>query len=321
MSPTGGARALSAPLLMVASCLLFALMGACVKAASSRLPAADLVFYRCAVGAVLIAAWAGWRGIRLRTTVPRMHLWRCVSGVGGLLLWFHAIGGLPLGTAMTLNATSSVWMAGLVVAAAGLAGARRVRHALRHTRPGGSREVGTAEPDGGTERLPRLVGAVLAGFAGVALVLQPTVAQAQWLHGLMGLMSGLLAAFAYLQLAALGRAGEPEERVVFYFCLAGAAAAAVWMILQGGPHPLQTPDLAPVMAIGVLATVAQWLMTRAYAMGAPLVNAALQYLAIAFALVIGVAWFGDPLTPSGLAGIALIVAAGIAATRLRASPS
>jgi S-adenosylmethionine uptake transporter len=280
-------------------------MGACVKAASARLPAADLVFYRCAVGAVMIAAWARWRGVGLRTRVPGMHLWRCVSGVGGLLLWFHAISGLPLGTAMTLNATSSVWMAGLVVAAALLPGARRER------RGGG---------DGGPGRLARLVAAVLTGFMGVALVLQPTVAQAQWAHGLMGLMSGLLAAFAYLQLAALGRAGEPEERVVFYFCLAGAAAAWVTMSPQGGLQPLKTADIGLVMSIGVLATVAQWLMTKAYATGTPLVNAALQYLGIAFALVIGVAWFDDPLTPAGLAGMALIVGAGVAATRLRASP-
>jgi S-adenosylmethionine uptake transporter len=34
---------------------------------------------------------------------------------------------------------------------------------------------------------------------------------------LSGLSSGVLAAIAYLQITALGRAGEPEVRVVFYF--------------------------------------------------------------------------------------------------------
>ena len=39
---------------MVASCALFALMGVCVKAASAHYPAADLVFYRCALGALFV---------------------------------------------------------------------------------------------------------------------------------------------------------------------------------------------------------------------------------------------------------------------------
>ena len=33
----------------------------------------------------------------------------------------------------------------------------------------------------------------------------------------MGLMSGLTAAFAYMQVMALGKLGEPETRTVFYF--------------------------------------------------------------------------------------------------------
>jgi drug/metabolite transporter (DMT)-like permease len=40
----------------------------------------------------------------------------------------------------------------------------------------------------------RLVLAVLAGFAGVALILRPTIEQDQLWHGLMGLLSGVLSA-------------------------------------------------------------------------------------------------------------------------------
>jgi drug/metabolite transporter (DMT)-like permease len=67
----------------------------------------------------------------------------------------------------------------------------------------------------------RLVLAVMAGFAGVALILRPTIEQDQLWHGLIGLLSGVLAATAYLQVTALGRVGEPGERVVFYFSAAG----------------------------------------------------------------------------------------------------
>ena len=69
---------------------------------------------------------------------------------------------------------------------------------------------------------------VAAGFAGVVLILRPAIAQDEHVAGLIGLASGMLAAMAYMQVAALGRLDEPETRTVFYFstssALAGAAA-------------------------------------------------------------------------------------------------
>ena len=55
----------------------------------------------------------------------------------------------------------------------------------------------------------------------MALVLRPTIDQAQLWHGVVGLGSGLIAAMAYLQVTALGRIGEPGERVVLYFSITG----------------------------------------------------------------------------------------------------
>jgi S-adenosylmethionine uptake transporter len=160
------------------------------------------------------------------------------------------------------------------------------------------------------------VAAVLTGFAGVALVLRPTFEQQQLWHGLAGLLSGLLAAMAYLQVTALGRAGEPEERIVFYFSTGGLIVGALWMLVQGAsahsPH-----GLALLLAIGLLATTAQMMMTRAYRIGRTLSNASLQYLGIVFSFVFGVLLFNDPVTGMALAGMVLIVIAGLAATLLR----
>ena len=167
-------RPLSAPLQMVAASLLFALMGVCVKLASARYGAGEIVLYRSLVGLVLMVAVMRWRALSWRTPVPAMHGWRNATGVSALCLWFYAIGGLPLGTAMTLNYLSSVWIALFLIGGAALLGPAR----------------------GGIDG--RLVAAVLAGFAGVALVLRPTLAQDQLWYGLVGLLSGLLAAVAYL---------------------------------------------------------------------------------------------------------------------------
>lgn len=283
-------RNLPAPLLLVLSTLLFATMGVCVKLASAHYGTGEIVFYRGLVGAVMLALVARYQGGSLRTPVPGMHLWRSIAGVSALSLWFYSIGGLPLATAVTLNYMSSVWMALFLI--------------------GGAIAMGRARVDG------RLVAAVLTGFAGVALVLRPTVEEQQLWHGLMGLLSGMLSATAYLQVAALGRAGEPEYRTVFYFSLGGMAVGAGLMAVNGMQAHTATGALL-LLAVGLLATTAQLLMTRAYATGKPLVNASLQYLAIVFSFVYGVLLFDDPVTGMALAGMALIVGAGLAATLLR----
>jgi S-adenosylmethionine uptake transporter len=284
-------RSMSAPVLMLCASLLFAVMGVCVKYASAQYGAGEIVFYRSLMGSVMMIAFTRARGSSLTTAVPSMHFWRSISGVVSLMLWFYSIGGLPLATAMTLNYMSSVWMALFLI--------------------GGSVLVGSGRVDG------RLVAAVLVGFAGVALVLRPTAEQQQLWHGLTGLLSGMLAALAYLQVTALGRAGEPEERIVFYFSLGGLAAGALWMAVQGASA--HTPrGAALLLAIGLLATAAQMMMTRAYRIGHTLSNASLQYLGIVFSFGFGVLLFNDAVTAAAVAGMVLIVAAGLYSTLLRA---
>ena len=287
-----------APLLMIAATFLFATMAVCVKLASEFYDAGEIVMYRGAIGALLLAGLTMARGSSLRTQVPAMHFWRSLSGVIALSLWFYAIGKLPLATAMTLNYMSSVWMALFLI--------------------GGAVMLGSARIDG------RLVAAVLLGFVGVALVLRPTLDQQQLWHGLAGLLSGMLAALAYLQVTALGRAGEPEDRIVFYFSLGGALAGALSTGVQsllglGGTHGHSFKSAALLLAVGLLATAAQLLMTRAYGQGKTLVIACLQYLGIVFSFIYGAWLFRDPLTAWALSGMLLIIIAGIAATLLRAT--
>jgi drug/metabolite transporter (DMT)-like permease len=109
-------------------------------------------------------------------------------------------------------------------------------------------------------------------------------------------------------------------RVVFYFSLGGSALGAALASLTGW-HGHHATGVLLLLAIGVLATVAQTLMTRAYTLGATLTNASLQYLGIVFATVFGVWLFDDALNAPAVLGIALIIAAGLAATYLQARAS
>ncbi len=283
---------------MVLATVLFACMGVCVKLASQHFGTAAVVSARGLVGAIIMAGIAWQSSTPLRTPVPRLHVQRGLAGVLALSLWFYCIGHLPLATAVTLNYMSSVWIAVFLLLRAAL---------LSHSRID-----------------PRLVGAIAIGFVGVALVLKPTLARDQLFAGLLGVASGMLAATAYVQVTALGRLGEPEVRVVFWFSVMGTLLGALTWLIPGQGNPTELADIPwqawlELVGVGAFATIAQLLMTRAYARGSMLVNASLQYLGIVHAFIFGIALFHDPLLPSALIGALLIVLSGLYATRHNAA--
>ena len=278
---------------MVLASFLFATMGVGIKVASGSFGTAELVFYRGVIGVLFLGLVLRSQGIPLRSPVPMMHLWRVIIGVASLATWFHAIAQLPLATAMTLNYMSGVWVAAFV--------------------------VGGALLYGRLERQGALMATVLAGFAGVVMTLRPTLEQNQLFAGLIGLLSGMGAALAYLQVAALGRVGEPEGRTVFYFALGTMVAGGVGILFTGLTvwSTVSWQAAAWLIPIGLLASGGQWCMTRAYSHGATLVVANLQYSGIVFAAIYSLVLFGDQIPLIGWAGMAVIICSGVAATVLR----
>lgn len=133
----------------------------------------------------------------------------------------------------------------------------------------------------------------------------------------MGLLSGLLTAIAYLQVSALGRAGEPEDRVVFYFSVGSIVGGALETSLFSEWHAHTMQSLGMLAAIGILATLAQLMITRAYGIGSMLVNGSLQYLGVAWAYLYGVLLLDDSVAGVALLGMGLVVVAGLAAVTLR----
>ncbi|MDB5891281.1 MAG: putative transrane protein [Polaromonas sp.] len=314
---------------MIASSFVFASMGVCVKYASAHFNSTELVFYRGLVGVLVMAMYAYARGTSLRTPVLAMHAWRSAIGVMSLSAWFYAIAHLPLATAMTLNYMSSIWIAAFLVGGSMMT-AGAVRWAGRGTN---SSSEGAVFPGGqAASYRPAsqgpLVLAILASFAGVVMLLRPSIDQNQTFAGLIGLMSGIGAAFAYMQVMAISRMGEPETRTVFYFAVGTAIAGGLGMLVAGvsawsWTHALWLPP------IGILASLGQLCLTKAYAMSSrkaaasgnhnsTLTVANLQYSGIVFAALYSLILFGDNIPLIGWAGMALIITSAIAATVLRA---
>ena len=278
---------------MVLASFLFATMGVGVKVAAASFNVTELVFYRGLISVVFMMVVMRTQGVPLRTPFPAMHAWRAVIGTMSLGAWFYAIAHLPLATAMTLNYMSGVWIAAFIV--------------------GGAIFYGQAQRQG------PLLATVLAGFAGVVMTLRPTLDQNQLFAGVIGLLSGIGAALAYMQVTALGRLGEPAGRTVFYFAVGSVIAGAVGIAFTGlTPWDRITWQAAAwLLPIGILASLGQWCMTRAYSHGSTLVVANLQYSGIVFASIYSLLLFGDKIPLMGWLGIVVIVASGVAATVLR----
>ncbi|MES2070256.1 MAG: DMT family transporter [Pseudomonadota bacterium] len=282
---------------MLVASFLFSIMGVCVKLASDTYSTAEIVAYRGVIGMAMILLLVKLQGGSLRTRMPYHHLWRGFIGVVALWMWFYAITKLPLATAVTLNYMSPVWIAVILFATAWWLGKKRMEWGL--------------------------VLAIAMGFAGVVLLLRPSMHAEQMLGGIIGLGSGMLAALAYMQVRQMGLMGEPEYRVVFYFSATCFAAGLLGALVTGGAAAAHNPSdwqhhgargFLLLLVIGFTAASAQIAMTRAYRLGNTLVTANLQYVGIVFSSAWDVLLWHDVLTWSSWLGIAVILASGLIAT-------
>ncbi|MDW3681945.1 DMT family transporter [Cupriavidus sp. CV2] len=276
---------------MLFAAFAFSLMGVGVKLASEIYATGEIVFYRSLIGVIIMWTVLASSGTSVRTPHMAMHIKRSLFGVTALLLWFTSITMLPLATAMTLNYMSPVWIALILGAGAALTGT------------------------GGADR--KLIGAILMSFGGVICLLQPSVGHNQLTGGLIGLISGMFTALAYVEVRQLGQLGEPEGRIVFYFSAVGMVVGLAWMLFTGpSTHTWRGAGL--LLAIGILATLGQTAMTRAYKRGNTLLTANLQYAGIVFSSLWGMIVWRDQLNWLSWVGMALIIASGIATTLTRA---
>ncbi|MFV0282511.1 MAG: DMT family transporter [Castellaniella sp.] len=266
---------------MLLACAMFAMMGAFVKVSAglgASLP--EIVLFRGIPSVLLLFFWAHSTHRTIRPSSWRPHIWRNLSGITSMWLGFYALAHLALPTAISLNYTAPLFIAGWMLFF------------------------------GGAQRDPVRVLAVLAGFLGVLGVLRPSIQHDQWLAALMGLGAGGLAAVSMMQIRQLGRLGEPEWRTVLLFSLGVCLSGLAGIALQGW----RTSDPLTLLALGGLGLaglVGQLAMTRAFGLGSTLLTAALQYMTIIFATLIGVLFWGDRPMPLAWAGIVLIIGSGL----------
>ncbi|HEX7385701.1 MAG TPA: DMT family transporter [Castellaniella sp.] len=266
---------------MLLACAMFAMMGAFVKVAASlgaSLP--EIVLFRGVPSVLLLLFWVRSTHRAIRPTSWRLHVWRNVAGITSMWLGFYALFYLPLPTATSLNYTAPLFIAGWLLVA------------------------------GGAQRDPVRILAVVAGFLGVLGVLRPSITHDQWFPAFMGLGAGALAAIAMMQIRQLGRIGEPEWLTVLLFSCGVVISSLVGLSFVGW-HTHDPLALLSLTGLGSAGLVGQLAMTRAFGLGSTLLTAALQYMTIIFAALIGVVFWGDRPAFLAWAGIALIIGSGL----------
>jgi len=271
---------------MIVAAFLFATMAVFVKLGSQSFGAAELAFYRSLLTMVIAFGYiAATRGT-IRTRAFGLHATRGLVGALAIVCYFHSIAILPLATAQTLYYTSPLFIA-------------LATTVVLRERPSAW-----------------LIVAVALGFGGVALLLQPHFEEGNEAAALAGVLGGMLAAWAYLSVRSLGRLGEPDWRVVFWYGAVATVFCAGWQAATSEFHAVTRDNWWMLAGIGVCGALAQWAVTRAYRTGNTLVVGALLYSSIVFAALFTYILWDDRLEPLEWAGIAVIIASGILAMRV-----
>ena len=284
MAPIISAAMTSSWMLVAGFC--FAAMGVFVKLGSAHFGVAELAFYRSVFTLVVVVTMIAGTGGTVRSAHLGTHIVRGVVGAVSLVGYFYAISKLSVATAQTLNYTSPLFLA-----------------------------IATTVVMG--ERFsPWLVAAIVLGFCGVAMLLGPTFGAGREGAAMVGLFSGVTAAWAYLAVRTLGRLGEPDTRVVFWFGAVASVICAIWQLGTDRFHALRWDNAWIVGGLGLCGTMGQLAMTRAYRTGNTLVVGAFSYSTIVFASIATLAIWQQSLSPLEWGGMAVIVASGLLAMRV-----
>ena len=264
------------------SSLNFALMGVITKASAQHFPFSsnELATWRNLPATLALGGFALLRGQRFATQHLRAHVIRSVSGGTSTLIYFYTLTLLPLATAVTLGYSSAIFLA--------LLSFILLHEHITH----------------------RTVAVLIIGLMGVVVLLRPGFSAGQAWGLSCGLFGAAATGLAHLQLREMSATGDPAWRIVFYFSLVSTLMSAMLATVQGW-HAPPLASLPYLLGIGVSGLTAQLALTRAYAVGQKFTVAALSYLTVVYSVVFGHYLFRETLGWQEMAGIAIIIAAGL----------
>lgn len=287
-------RPLRALVFSIVASVFFSGMGVCVKALHGAVGTPETVFFRGVTGTLVgLAAHAVTRR-RVRTSAPGTLVLRIIAGTLSLLCYYGAIEGAAgdegaLATAGLLLKTAPVWVA---LGAGFLLGERASA---------------------------RTWIALAVGVAGAAIALLAPAGAAGYANVVLGLLSGIFAAAAYLSVRRLAVSEDPLA-VVTLFSLGLAVLIAPWVLARRQALPdARSAEL--LVGVSLCGTVAQLLMTHAYRHGQAAIVAVSGLSEVAFTVAAAVLLFDERPSPATFVGGGLAIVAGLVATAPARTPT
>jgi len=277
---------------MLMATLAFAFMGGFVKTLSGQLPPLEVAFFRNIFGVLIIGASLWKIPMVQKGGKPWLLFFRGFMGLLALIAYFYNMANIPLGEAVTYNKTSPLFLAFFAWIFLG-------------------------------EKLPRLaILALIFGFVGIVLIAKPEGGMLDK-YGLLGIFSGIGAALAYTSIRELKNYYDVRS-IALSFMVIGSAGPLLLMGLAEFVEPTEAYDfllskfIMPhgitwlyIVAVGVLATASQLLMTKAYSLTKAGIIGTITYTQIIFAIIIGTV-LGDPFPDIwSFLGISLVIIAGL----------
>ena len=260
---------------MLASALGFTVMTTLIKFLGNDYPAALQTFYRQVAGFLILLPIILIRGRTVyATTRPWILIFRSSAGTIGMILSFYAFQKMPLADANALSFTRTLWLVPLAA------------FVLRE-------KVG-----------PLRIGAALAGFVGVLIMVRPGAAShmAMGLPALAMLASSFLFAMTITGMKVMTRDHSPMVLLVWAATLGVVLAIPGALFVWRWPEPR---DLGLLALMGVMGTVTQACYIRGMAIGDAAAMAPVDYIRLVFSTLAGFVLFHE------LPGIWTIVGASV----------
>ena len=275
--------------LKILSVGIFVTMFAFIKATANEVPAGEAVFFRSVFAMPVLIAWLALRSEfpgSLHARDPIGHVWRGLMGTCAMASGFMAIGLLPLPEVVAIGYAAPL----LVTMLAAMFLGEKIR-------------------------LVRF-SALLLGLFGVVLVLSPRLtvldtelaSKLETVGALVALLAAVFSALAQVFARKLV-ATETTGSIVFYFSLMSSCLALLTL-----PFGWIVPDnkqLFMLITAGLLGGIGQIMLTESYRHAEVAVIAPFEYCSIILAVAVGYFIFDELPTGIMLAGVALIVIAGI----------
>ncbi len=225
-------------------------MGVLIRLASHSVDNATIVFFRNLTGLIILLPLMLIKGANyIKTDKLWMHSWRAIIGLTAMYGFFYAIAHLKLSNAMVFTYSSPIF----IPLVAWLFLKERMTSSMWL--------------------------AALVGLIGVVLVAKPSEGIFNLLS-LIGITSSFFAAMAFVTVRALTTT-EPVTRIVFYFCLIGSVLSSIPMFWHWRPYTIH--ELLLIGGAGLLATLSQLCLSKAYSYAPAGKIGPANYLAIIFA--------------------------------------